>query len=921
MLHHIGEETYQQGIPFGYLLLDRVSEENPFNSFVEYLAPWVKWLEARSFWSSESGTNRLILLPGRLYDAIPTNFIMGSDEQLVAIDQEWELSGDLEIGFILYRGVLGSISANLDYLEEIGMFEKESVQDILVRVFQYFELPYDDEIYRRYRDLEVELQYEIIPFHKNKDEFVSNQESFLNHERTKKSPLAELVTAGVSVEYYNFLSRQYEYWLEEGKALLGEIRKLDKDLQGQNKKLGESEQEIHELVEKVQQRNAMIAHIRSSFSWHLTEPLRLASYIIKGDWDKASASVKEIKHILCRRLRGFSNYLLRLVKSTKSTESKQNRNALNELVEKRCQSTSIRLLSDGRSAFIPITWPAIDISAVTYNSAQWIDGFVDSLIAVRYPKELLSVHFVDNSSTDETLERISSAVPRLERAGYSVFLHKQKNRGFGAGHNTSLRAGSSPFFLVTNVDLTFDNLSLENVAATAVGDDENVAAWELRQRPYEHPKFYDPVTGITNWNSHACILFRRSSLESVGGYDETLFMYGEDVELSYRLRRSGALLRYCPAAAVDHFSYAHAGQIKPMQYRGSTFANLYIRLKFGTGDDILAIPFMIVQLLLAPSPFPKARLVTLKNIAKLAAVAPKALWSRKKPSSANTFFPFRTWDYDLVREGAFVKQSSLPAGLPLVSIITRTYRGRELYLRQAMLSVSQQSYPRIQHIVVEDGDDSLQKVVEDFGSLTNKSVVFCHIDKCGRSVAGNTGLERAEGEYCLFLDDDDLLFSDHVALLVGALCDDPEAVAAYSFAWEVVTDTTCLSEGVYRELSHQVPTVLQENYNYDTLRHHNLWAIQSLLFERKLFKQRGGFDEDLEVLEDWVLWGVYGYGSKIVRVPKVTSLFRTPADQKVRDERQRIIDEGYASACKRTSQRIETFTRDSVLDSESVNLK
>lgn len=41
-------------------------------------------------------------------------------------------------------------------------------------------------------------------------------------------------------------------------------------------------------------------------------------------------------------------------------------------------------------------------------------------------------------------------------------------------------------------------------------------------------------------------------------------MYGEDVELSYRLREAGYLLRYCPAAAVFHYSYDFELQIKPL---------------------------------------------------------------------------------------------------------------------------------------------------------------------------------------------------------------------------------------------------------------------------------------------------------------------------------------------------------------------
>lgn len=906
--HHIGIEEYRYGEPYGYLLIDRVTEDNPLETYIEFLRPWVNWLIERSFWSPGTDNKKILLLPGTMYDCIPTNFIVDSTGQLTAIDQEWEFTRDLELGFILFRGVLGGISSNLDFFEEIGMFSKESVLNILEKIFEAFNIPFCDEIYQKFLDDEVEVQYELVPYNVDRTEFRKTLESFFTEERTKKSTLSDLIRSG-SVRHYDFLSRQYDYWLEEGKVLHREIQKLDKERQQQRLKLEETEQEKTKLVQKVYDRNADISNLQKSFSWKLTEPLRLAGYVVKGDFTRAGASGRQIKHSISDGLQKVSLWLLARMKKAKSTESADNFAALEHIVASRCNVTASTPNADPLSAAPPDVWPAVDISAVTYNSEKWIDGFVESLLTLDYPKAPLTIHFVDNGSQDATVERIESGAEKLRSSGCDVFIYQRKNKGYGAGHNVAIQAGKAPFCLVTNVDLIFDVKALQHVVATAVSDETNAAAWELRQQPYEHPKFYDPVTGLTNWNSHACILFRRSRLESVGGYDETLFMYGEDVELSYRLRRSGAQLRYCPRAVVDHFSYDHAGQIKPAQYKGSTFANLYLRLKYGNGGDIGSIPFLAAELLLSPKPFKGARWATWKNLFHLTVVAPKTLLARKS-SSVKTFYPFRTWDYELTRDGAYIEQPPVPADLPLVSIITRTYRNRELYLRQAMLSVAHQSYPNIEHIIVEDGGNTLQQVAEQTGRTTGRPVAFIETEKRGRSFAGNTGLQQAKGKYCMFLDDDDLLFGDHVALLVATLSKEQEASAAYSYAWEVPTDTTLFSEGQYREAAYTVPSVLQEEYEYETLVHHNLMAIQSILFKRSLFEERGGFDVDLEVLEDWVLWVCYGYRNKIIRVPKVTSLFRTPLDEKIRQDRQVVIDNGYQPAQDRAQKRIERFKSD-----------
>ena len=239
-------------------------------------------------------------------------------------------------------------------------------------------------------------------------------------------------------------------------------------------------------------------------------------------------------------------------------------------------------------------------------------------------------------------------------------------------------------------------------------------------------------------------------------------------------------------------------------------------------------------------------------------------------------FPFRTWDYDFIRDGAFVAIEDTPKDAPLVSVITRTYRGRELYLRQALLSVAHQTYPAVEHIVVEDGGDTMASVTAGIAAITGRPVRFFGLDKVGRSAAGNRGLAEARGRWCLFLDDDDLLFADHVEVLVQALAQHAGAAAAYSLSWEVATDATTLAAGGYTELSHGVPTVHREPFGHAALRHHNLMAIQSVLFERRLFEERGGFDEDMDALEDWTLWNVYAHGRLFVHVPKVTSLYRTP---------------------------------------------
>jgi GT2 family glycosyltransferase len=54
------------------------------------------------------------------------------------------------------------------------------------------------------------------------------------------------------------------------------------------------------------------------------------------------------------------------------------------------------------------------------------------------------------------------------------------------------------------------------------------------------------------WVSGACLFARRTALDEVGGFDEAYFMYGEEMDLCYRLRRSGWQVWYEPTARAVH---------------------------------------------------------------------------------------------------------------------------------------------------------------------------------------------------------------------------------------------------------------------------------------------------------------------------------------------------------------------------------
>ncbi|WP_339502571.1 glycosyltransferase [Pseudomonas silesiensis] len=672
--------------------------------------------------------------------------------------------------------------------------------------------------------------------------------------------------------------------------------------------MGQLNREIETLKSEVAVLKDDLSTIYESNSWRMTRPFRGVRRVLLRAWWKLRsvlANPRAVLRPIYQKLPFLIGVRMRVHRFAKLAHPKVMR-----FINSQHNLKAVQVIADrrfGHSPNIPVVdaQPVIDVSIVTYNSVKWIDGFFDSLKAQDYPLQRINLCFVDNGSKDSTVQELQrwKTLIGAEFAGFAII--QGENVGFGLGHDRAIKSGEAEFVLISNIDIVFASESISKVVVSAQSDTLGaVASWELRQAPYEHPKYYDPVTHETNWSSHACILVRRSAYIKVGGYEHEIFMYGEDVELSYRFRSYGYQLKYCPSALVYHFTYEHENHVKPIQFTGSTLANAYLRLRYGDLSDKIGALVLQSALLFRPEVYAGVRRDLIANIGKIITKMPHFLSG--KGASKDNYFPFRGFDYEMIRHGAFWKVGEPLAEAPLVTIVTRTYRDRNEFLRQAMISVLNQTYPNIELIVVEDGGETMKELVAEFQKEA-RSIRFYGLDKVGRSVTGNHGLEMAKGTYCMFLDDDDLLFSDHVEVLVAALAKDRDAVAAYSLAMEV--GTVIAPDGRYTEVSHEMPSYFKQEYDYNILLDHNFIPIQSLLFLRDLYLQRGGFETDMSNLEDWNLWLRYGYGNVFTYVPKTTSLFRTPADPNVRLERHKLLHDAYSIAKDRAKKSCADYIR------------
>ncbi len=524
-----------------------------------------------------------------------------------------------------------------------------------------------------------------------------------------------------------------------------------------------------------------------------------------------------------------------------------------------------------------------DIVMVTYNSTKWLSGCVSALAAAAYDLGRLHLIFSDNGSTDGTLDQLDDLVEHNPGFGAITLLRNGKNLGFGTGCNRGAAAGDAPLLLFLNLDTEIDPALFSRI-------DEGEAAhpkaggFECRQLPWETGHHIDPVTMETSWASGAALVVRRSVFAQIGGFDEHLFMYCEDVDLSWRIRAAGYPLYYLPHAVVTHYSYEH-GQPKLGEYAGSFLGNLLLRYKFGNLRTIWQGHLMYLGAVRHPMHFDGVRRVLVKNYLRhFLQLWPFLFWrfSHREEFAAHT----ARFEGGFSADRGLAAYLPLPKDPPLISVILRTC-GRPETLRRTLQSLRHQTYPNFELIVTEDGAPTAQAMIEqEFSDLPIR--YLNDGARHGRAANGNRGLAAAKGIFCNFLDDDDFFYPDHLELMAGLLCAHPEAdlVLGSAMAMFVTKD------GAITRLE---PMVFDRIDRFTMCQNCRI-PIQTVLFRRSLFAQYGGLIEHLDAHEDWGMWLHYLEHARRITphrpdLRRMTSIFVQPADQVQAEQRMAVYRE------------------------------
>ncbi len=237
--------------------------------------------------------------------------------------------------------------------------------------------------------------------------------------------------------------------------------------------------------------------------------------------------------------------------------------------------------------------PAVAVAVVSWNTAAHLDACLASLRA-DHDAGRAEVWVVDNGSSD------GSAALVAERHPWARLLALDVNAGFGGAVALVAARTATPWVAAANADVALEPEALVALldageahpeagalaprlvtadggtqhsvhpfptVATGLLLSSGLAGWGPVARRLPLEGHWDAeVAREVDWAHGAFLLVRRAAWDAVGGFDPAQWLWAEDLDLSWRLRRAGWRTRYVPGARVGHaVSAAMAARWSPQE--------------------------------------------------------------------------------------------------------------------------------------------------------------------------------------------------------------------------------------------------------------------------------------------------------------------------------------------------------------------
>ena len=232
----------------------------------------------------------------------------------------------------------------------------------------------------------------------------------------------------------------------------------------------------------------------------------------------------------------------------------------------------------------------LSVVIVNYGTFELTKNTINSILNYSYPFSI-EIIVVDNASVDDSLSKLKEYFKDNVK-----FIASKSNNGFAAGNNQALKIVDSKYILLLNSDTLVWQNTLEDIY-NFMENNQDVGACGCQvlledntldkacKRSFPNVKnsffrlFHIPTKSKDdNYNlddlddnvvyeidclTGAFIFTRKKVLDSIGLLDETFFMYGEDIDLCYRIKKTGWKIIYYGKDKITHFKGASSKKQRP----------------------------------------------------------------------------------------------------------------------------------------------------------------------------------------------------------------------------------------------------------------------------------------------------------------------------------------------------------------------
>jgi GT2 family glycosyltransferase len=235
--------------------------------------------------------------------------------------------------------------------------------------------------------------------------------------------------------------------------------------------------------------------------------------------------------------------------------------------------------------------PAVYIP--NYNGSERIGAALRSL---REQSRPVDVVVVDNGSGDDSLELLREQFPEV------TVLALERNLGFGPALNRAVHEHPADPLILLNNDAVAAPRFVEALLDAAAEGVRAVAAVLTQERApqlidsagvvadrtlmgfdYLHGEPLGALEGAADplGPTGGAALYDRAAFEAVGGFDERIFLYYEDLDLALRMAAAGARCRLAPDARAIHSYSASLGAGSGEKYARTGWSRGYMLRRYG----------------------------------------------------------------------------------------------------------------------------------------------------------------------------------------------------------------------------------------------------------------------------------------------------------------------------------------------------